>query len=93
MHIKHFSIKILKVHCNLEARFIQITLHNALKDVVEAWNMQLLIKILRCKVEYFNNWMTNNSYIILHFTISQGNFISITKRPIFQVTQQKKPKM
>ena len=57
MHIKHFSIKIRKVNCNLEARLIQITLHNALKDVVEAWNMQLLIKILRCKVEYFNNLM------------------------------------
>ena len=55
MHIKHFSIKIRKVNCNLEARFIQITLHNALKDVVEAWNMQLLIKILRCKVGYFND--------------------------------------
>ena len=57
MHIKHFSIKIRKVNCNLEARLIQITLHNALKDVVEAWNMQSLIKILRCKVEYFNNLM------------------------------------
>ena len=57
MHIKHFSIKIRKVNCNLEARLIQITLHNALKDIVEAWNMQLLIKILRCKVEYFNNLM------------------------------------
>ena len=57
MHIKHFSIKIRKVNCNLEARFIQITLHNALKDVVQAWTMQLLIKILRCKVEYFNKLM------------------------------------
>ena len=62
MHIKHFSIKIRKVNCNLEARFIQITLHNALKDVVEAWNMQLLIKILRCKVEYFNNLMFCSPY-------------------------------
>ena len=52
---KTFSIKILKIHCNLEARFIQITLHNALKDVVDAWAMKLLIKILRCKDKYFSN--------------------------------------
>ena len=55
MHTKHFSIKILKVHCNLEARFIQITLHNALKDVFQAWIVQLLIKISGCKDEYFSN--------------------------------------
>ena len=85
MHIKHFSIKILKVHCNLEARFIQITLHNALKDVVQSWTVQLLIKISGCKDEYFSNltfdWynMLKHNYIILHITISQGNFISITK--------------
>lgn len=60
MHIKHFSIKIRKVNCNLEARFIQITLHNALKDVVDAWAMKLLIKILRCKDKYFSNLTFDN---------------------------------
>ena len=55
MHIKHFSIKILKVHCNLEAKSIQITLHNALKDVAQSWTVQLLIKISGCKDEYFSN--------------------------------------
>ena len=55
MHTKHFSIKILKVHCNLEARFIEVTLHNALKDVVQSWTMQLLNKIFGCKDKYFSN--------------------------------------
>ena len=93
MHIKHFSIKIRKVNCNLEARLIQITLHNALKDIVQSWTMQLLIKISGCKDEYNSNlaFNTTTSFYTLQFL--RAILFQLLNRPIFQVTQQKKPKM